>query len=85
MRHGNLEFSEEKVLVTGGAGFVGSNVVRKLLELNSTVIVLDDFFTGCRENLPKHPNLKVIEGSVSDVKLVRKLVKSVTIVIQFTR
>src|SRR5438105_376626 len=41
-----------RVLVTGGAGFVGSNLVRRLLEQRATVTVLDDLFTGRRENLP---------------------------------
>ena len=56
-----------KVLVTGGAGFIGSNLVDRLLEQNNTVICLDNFATGKRENLKealKHPNFTLIEGDI---------------------
>lgn len=56
-----------KVLITGGAGFIGSNLVDKLLEQNNTVICLDNFATGKRENLEtalKHPNFILIEGDI---------------------
>jgi UDP-glucose 4-epimerase len=56
------------VLVTGGAGFIGSHVVDRLLARGDSVVVLDDFSTGRRENLPiGNPKLKVLEGSVHDV------------------
>jgi UDP-glucose 4-epimerase len=64
-----------RVLVTGGAGFVGSNVVTRLLELGSSVTVLDDFFTGLRENVSRFEGrARVIEGSVVDEALVGRLV-----------
>ena len=40
-----------KVLVTGGVGFIGSNIVEELLRRGETVRVIDNFSTGCRENL----------------------------------
>jgi len=40
-----------RVLVTGGAGFIGSHLVERLLEAGHDVIALDNFFTGCKENL----------------------------------
>lgn len=61
----------QRVLVTGGAGFVGSNVVARLLEIGSRVTVLDDFFTGHEANLPAgEPRLTVVRGSVVDDSLV---------------
>jgi UDP-glucose 4-epimerase len=52
-------------LVTGGAGFIGSNLVRALLDRGDRVIVVDDFSTGRRENLPRSSNLTVIESDLA--------------------
>ncbi len=72
--------SEMKVLVTGGAGFVGSNLVDALVVQNVKTIVLDDLFTGKIENLPKSNLVEFVEGSVCDEDLVKKLVKEVDLV-----
>ena len=56
--------SNEKALVTGGAGFIGSHLVDRLLKEGYDVIVLDNLSTGRRENLSHHKdnsNLKVIQ------------------------
>lgn len=54
-----------KVLVTGGAGFVGSRLVRALLARGDSVRVLDDFSTGRRERLDGLNNVEILEGSVA--------------------
>jgi UDP-glucose 4-epimerase len=62
-----------RVLVTGGAGFVGSSLVRRLLQEGAVVTVLDDLYTGRRENLPE-TGLEFVRGSVCDVSVVEQLV-----------
>jgi len=55
----------EKILVTGGAGFIGSNLCEKLLSLNYDVYSIDNYFTGKKSN---HINgVNYIEGSTSDI------------------
>lgn len=61
-----------RVLVTGGAGFVGGALVRRLVESDAAVTVLDDCFTGRAETLP--PDVRFVEGSVTDEGLVARLV-----------
>ena len=56
-----------RYLVTGGAGFIGSNIVSELLRQGQQVVVLDNFATGKRENilpLMKNENLTMIEGDL---------------------
>src|SRR5918996_2734899 len=63
----------EKYLVTGGAGFIGSHLVEKLLSEGQIVRVLDNFDTGSRQNLSHlSGNLELIEGSIVDRETVRK-------------
>ena len=63
------------VLVTGGGGFIGSNLTEALLQRGHSVRVLDDFSTGKRENLifdKAYPSLEIMEGDLRDLGTCRK-------------
>ncbi len=47
----DTSISNKKILVTGGAGFIGANLCEALLQMNNTVVCLDNFATGKRENI----------------------------------
>jgi UDP-glucose 4-epimerase len=66
-----------KALVTGGAGFIGSNIVRKLVERDWSVTILDDLSTGYEANLENLPGDQVtlVKGDVRDAAAVLKLVE----------
>jgi nucleoside-diphosphate-sugar epimerase len=66
-----------KYLVTGGAGFIGSHLVERLVRDGHEVTVLDDFSTGRYENIAhlEGKELRVVEGDVTDAALVDKVVK----------
>ena len=68
------------VLVTGGAGFIGSHLVARLHDGSRRVRVLDDFSSGRRENLPPHRDLEVVAGDVRDPDVLRRVVEGVEVV-----
>lgn len=73
-----MDFSklqDKKVLVTGGAGFIGSNLCEKLLEIGAVVTVLDNFATGHRHNIEpffSNPKFSLIEGDICDLETCQK-------------
>ncbi|UPQ83393.1 NAD-dependent epimerase/dehydratase family protein [Pseudomonas knackmussii] len=66
---------DSPILVTGGAGFIGSNLVDALVARGYSVRVLDNLSTGKRSNLPTGANVELIEGDVADAQLVRRAVQ----------
>ncbi len=62
-----------KVLITGGAGFIGSHLADRLLERGEQVVVIDNYATGRRDNLAPRNNLIVVEGTIADTELVDEL------------
>lgn len=71
----------DRCLVTGGAGFIGSHLVDALVRKGRRVRVLDDFSTGLRDNLAQHQGrIDLIEGSILDAAVVREAVRGVDVV-----
>jgi UDP-glucose 4-epimerase len=65
----------ERLLVTGGAGLIGSALVARALRDGARVVVLDDLSTGRRENLASDPRVELVVGDVCDDALVGALVR----------
>lgn len=70
----------KKILVTGGAGFIGSNLVKQLIADNNSVTVLDNFMSGYRSNLDSFPGIQIIEGDIRDKNAVEKAMRGAEIV-----
>ena len=82
IKNSKLNFQNKRVLVTGGAGFIGSEVVSQLLTNGYFVTILDNFSSGKKQYLPKsNKKLKVIKGDIRDKKSVKKAVTDQEVVI----
>lgn len=57
-----------KVLITGGAGFIGSSLAEYLAVKDYKVVILDNLLTGNKDKVPKHPNVEFIEGDVNKME-----------------
>ena len=68
-----------KILITGGAGFIGSHITDALIEAGHRVVVLDDLSTGHKTNL--NPQAKFHQGDIRDPKVVSKAVAGMDAVI----
>jgi UDP-glucose 4-epimerase len=75
-----MDWKGKHVLVTGGAGFIGSNLVDRLIACGAHVTVLDNFSTGFREYLPPRNALQVVEGDLLDEKRVASATRGVDFV-----
>lgn len=64
-----------KVFITGGAGFIGSNIAQYFLDQKHTVAVYDNLSTGFKENLPRSPHLTFIQGDVLDREALESALK----------
>ena len=78
------KLKSSNILVTGGAGFIGSNLLEKLLELGARVVCLDNFATGKRENLSafiNNSNFTLMEGDIRSLETCHKAVEGVDYVL----
>ncbi|MDB2495134.1 SDR family oxidoreductase [Flavobacteriaceae bacterium] len=78
------EFTNQTILVTGGAGFIGSNLCEALLNKNNKVVCLDNFATGKRENIKEfleNSNFTLIEGDIRKLEDCLKATKDIDYVL----
>lgn len=78
------KIENKRVLVTGGAGFIGSNLCEDLLKYNNKVVCLDNFSTGYRTNIIpflSHPNFQLIDGDIRNLIDCQTAVHDVDIVL----
>ena len=74
-----------KIVVTGGAGFIGSNLCEDLLKYNNEVVCLDNFSTGHQKNIAtllNHKNFKLIEGDIRNLETCKKAMQGAEYVLQ---
>ena len=79
-----MNIRDKKILITGGAGFIGSNLCDYFLNHNNEVICLDNFATGHRHNIEKfisNSNFTLIEGDIRDLETCKKAVEGVDYVL----
>ena len=76
-----MTIKEKRFLVTGGAGFIGNEVVRQLLDHGAIVSVFDNFSSGKKTNLPTNKKLKIIRGNLTKENDIKKAIRNQEIVI----
>lgn len=80
----SITITNKKILVTGGAGFIGSNLIESLLGAGNRVVCLDNFSTGKKKNLKEfsgNPDFRLIEGDIRDLDTCHKSVRGIDIVL----
>ena len=78
------KLEDKRMLVTGGAGFIGSNLCDTLIDLNAKVVWLGNFTTGHKHNLEvseNHENFKLIEGDIRNLETCHKACENVDYVL----
>lgn len=79
-----MNITNKKILITGGAGFIGSNLCEYFLSNNNEVICLDNFATGHKHNIEKlysNEKFSLIEGDIRDIEVCKKAVEGVDYVL----
>jgi len=65
---------QKRTLITGGAGFIGSHIIDRLLSQGHNILCIDNYSTGRQENLTQHSNLEVVEDTVYNARLMYSLI-----------
>lgn len=66
------EQAKMRVLITGGAGHIGSHITEELLKRGDEVLVIDNYQTGRRDNLTPHENLKIVEDTIANTEMMER-------------
>jgi UDP-N-acetylglucosamine 4-epimerase len=78
------KLQQKSILITGGAGFIGSNLIERFLQQNNKIVCLDNFATGKQKNIDPfmgNPDFKFIEGDIRDLESCREAVKGVDVIL----
>lgn len=84
LRFAAVDYKNSKILITGGAGFIGSNICQALVEKDADVICLDNFLTGKRKNIEgllNKKNFTLIEGDIRDMETCQQAMEGVDYVL----
>jgi nucleoside-diphosphate-sugar epimerase len=76
-----MKLNKKRVLVTGGAGFMGSEIVKQLSESGAAVTVLDNLSSGKKEYIKNIPNTRIVKGDIYDKRLLKQTLKNIELVI----
>lgn len=79
-----MKLKNKTLLITGGAGFIGSNLVERFLEQDNRIVCLDNLATGKRENIEPffgHPEFTFLEGDIRDIETCRRAVQDVDLIL----
>ncbi|SNR37037.1 SDR family NAD(P)-dependent oxidoreductase [Lutibacter flavus] len=82
------DIENKNILVTGGAGQIGSKLCEALLDLEANVICFDNFSSGALDNIKhflSHPNFKLIGGDIQDIEKCKKVIQGVDYVFHLAR
>ncbi len=82
-----MDIKEKRIVVTGAAGFIGSNLTDRVLEIGSEVVGVDNLFNGRLENLDevfKHDNFKFHKGNIRDLNFLLDVFEDIDIVYHLT-
>jgi UDP-glucose 4-epimerase len=72
------EYEGKVVLVTGGAGCIGTNLCKKLANLGAKVMILDDLSSAYEWNIPRANNISFVNGSILDDEMLKRVFKEKT-------
>ncbi|MHA1111265.1 MAG: NAD-dependent epimerase/dehydratase family protein [Promethearchaeota archaeon] len=75
-----MKIHGKKIFLTGGAGFIGSHLARRFVDLGAEVVVYDNFSTGVEEYLKDLPNISLVKGDILNTKLLESAMKGCEIV-----